>query len=87
MPPTPSPGPTGVRQSRSPPPMPPFPSQGPAGAPTGVLGWCGGDENTGESYVHANNRLVFVSHFQNKADLVLVPIQCQHLQYLHPNIP
>ena len=82
-------GTASARRSRSLPPMPHSPSSlGPAGAPTGVSGWCGGEEEEmGQFYAHPNNRFGIVSHFQYKADLVLVPIQCQHLQYLHPNRP
>jgi len=88
-PPSPSPGPAGARRSRSPPPMPRSPSSpGPAGAPTGVSGWCGGEEEEmGQFYAHPNNRFGILSHFQYKADLVLESIQYQHLQYLHPNRP
>ena len=66
MPPSPSsPSPAGACRSRSPPPMPRSPSSpGPAGAPTGVSGWCGGEEEkTGEFYVHPNNIFDIVSHF------------------------
>jgi hypothetical protein len=41
----------------------------------------------GQFCAHPNNRFGIVSHFQYKADFVLVPIQCLHLQYLHPNRP
>lgn len=35
--------------------------------------------------VHPNGTFAIVSHFQNKADLVLHTVQFQHLQYLRPN--